>query len=208
MPPQWSDYVVFFATNYLAHAFTLVTRPGQHPIETIVSALNALFVPSSGALYALRGLFLRAGPRGNELERAARAGALCTVMKKSNMFPIRYPEGPDSWRIHVFGECSRMKALPAARTVHGRCEIPKLYRLVELPFNVPLRQHPYTPGVNTGWQGKQQQLAYTYNIPKVLVGLCQAIWGAITLYRSRGDQIDRYGIAAFGLSVAPYGECS
>lgn len=44
----------------------------------------------------------------------------------------------------------------------------------------------------------------TYNIPKLIIGLVQAIWATSTLYRARGDQIDRYGYAAFGLTVTPY----
>ncbi|KAK0724051.1 hypothetical protein B0H67DRAFT_99024 [Lasiosphaeris hirsuta] len=44
----------------------------------------------------------------------------------------------------------------------------------------------------------------TYNIPKALFGVFQSIAAGITLYRARGDQLDRFGYAAFGLSVAPY----
>jgi len=34
--------------------------------------------------------------------------------------------------------------------------------------------------------------------------LIQSLWAVITVYRSRGDQIQQYGYAAFGLTVAPY----
>jgi hypothetical protein len=39
---------------------------------------------------------------------------------------------------------------------------------------------------------------------KILIGLGQAIFAVFTLYKTRGDQIARYGYAAFGLTVAPY----
>jgi hypothetical protein len=39
---------------------------------------------------------------------------------------------------------------------------------------------------------------------KSLVSIAQAIFAIMTLYRTQGDQILRYGYASFGLSVAPY----
>jgi hypothetical protein len=47
-------------------------------------------------------------------------------------------------------------------------------------------------------------LASSYNVPKILISLIQAVWAVITLYRARGDQIQQYGYAAFGRTVAPY----
>ena len=76
VPPSWSDLAVFFGTNYLAHAATLVTRPGQSFVETIVDTANALFIPGSGMIHAIRVLFYdtdihRTSP---PLKKAARAG--------------------------------------------------------------------------------------------------------------------------------------
>jgi hypothetical protein len=36
------------------------------------------------------------------------------------------------------------------------------------------------------------------------VAIAQTFFGTTTLYRTKGDQIDRYGYAAFGLTVTPY----
>jgi hypothetical protein len=43
-----------------------------------------------------------------------------------------------------------------------------------------------------------------YSLVKILLALGQAIFAAVTLYNTRGDQIVQYGYAAFGLTVAPY----
>ncbi|KAL6892437.1 hypothetical protein HDV57DRAFT_482018 [Trichoderma longibrachiatum] len=51
-------------------------------------------------------------------------------------------------------------------------------------------------------------IASSYNLPKLFIGLIQAIWAVITIYRTRGDQIEQYGYAAFGLTVAPYATMS
>jgi hypothetical protein len=44
----------------------------------------------------------------------------------------------------------------------------------------------------------------SFSIPKVLIAVFQLVYAVVTLYRSRGDQIARYGYAAFSLSVVPY----
>ena len=42
------------------------------------------------------------------------------------------------------------------------------------------------------------------NAVDVLIALGQTVFTIATLYQTRGDQIARYGYAAFGLTVAPY----
>ncbi|KAJ6467112.1 hypothetical protein C8R47DRAFT_990609, partial [Mycena vitilis] len=43
---------------------------------------------------------------------------------------------------------------------------------------------------------------------KVLVSLAQALYAVYTLFQARGDQISRYGITAFGMTVLPYAAMS
>lgn len=82
VPPQWTDFIVFFATNYFAHAATVVGRPGQSTAETVTGIIAALFAPGSGALRTLRYFIVRpVAIRGDELQRAAAAGALCMVVR-------------------------------------------------------------------------------------------------------------------------------
>ena len=47
-------------------------------------------------------------------------------------------------------------------------------------------------------------LSSGYSLPKVLIAMFQTLYASATLYRVRGDQVSRYGYAAFGLTVAPY----
>jgi hypothetical protein len=93
---------------------------------------------------------------------------------------------------------------PAAR-VHGERRIPKGYQLVLVPPYVPLNfcDDP-DEGHGDDANPIQRELACSYNVPKLLVSLAQAVWASITIYGARGDQIDRYGYAAFGLTVVPY----
>ncbi|MCJ1240753.1 hypothetical protein MMC14_008757 [Varicellaria rhodocarpa] len=44
----------------------------------------------------------------------------------------------------------------------------------------------------------------SYSFSKGLVAIFQTIYASSTLYQTRGDQLQRYGYASFGLTVAPY----
>ena len=47
-------------------------------------------------------------------------------------------------------------------------------------------------------------LSSNFNIPKTLIAIFQFIYASVSLYKTKGDQIEKYGFAAFGLTVVPY----
>jgi hypothetical protein len=47
-------------------------------------------------------------------------------------------------------------------------------------------------------------IASSYALPKALIALFQLVYGALSLTNSRGDQINKFGYASFGLTVAVY----
>lgn len=47
-------------------------------------------------------------------------------------------------------------------------------------------------------------IAASYSIPKAVIAIVQLGYATITLYQSRGTQIEHYGYAAFALTVIPY----
>jgi hypothetical protein len=47
-------------------------------------------------------------------------------------------------------------------------------------------------------------ISCSYNLVGSLISLAQAIYASFTLYQTQGDQVTRYGYAAFGLTVAPF----
>ncbi|KAK3374613.1 hypothetical protein B0H63DRAFT_548862 [Podospora didyma] len=178
LPPKLSDYVLFFAANYVSHAATLVSVPGETSTETIVAALSALFVPGYGILRALPRLFLHAGLTHNsELRRAARA---VSSLKRA-----------------LHGSMARSNLSSSLDNIQLDDES---FVLIQLPPDTPLRS--FRSQIDT--TAPEPTLSYTYNIPKIIIGLLKAVWGTVTLYKSRGSQIDLYGYAALGLSVAPY----
>ena len=83
LPPQWTDYIFFFLKNYLAHAATILSSPSEsagQKIENIVLAITFPIYSIRRALgiFTLRPIFTR-----DPLQRAARANALCMVLKKN-----------------------------------------------------------------------------------------------------------------------------
>ena len=47
-------------------------------------------------------------------------------------------------------------------------------------------------------------ISTSYNPLSIIAAIFQALYASLTLYETRGDQLTRYGYAAFGLTVAPY----
>jgi hypothetical protein len=79
------------------------------------------------------------------------------------------------------------------------------YDLIECPPGTPFKAHGATAdGVDEKFIHPAFHIGASYSLPKILIGLFQAVWAVVTLYKVRGDQLDLYGYAAFGLTVAPY----
>ncbi|KAJ0108478.1 uncharacterized protein J7T55_002082 [Diaporthe amygdali] len=239
VPPSWTDLAVFFGTNYLAHAATLIARPGQSLAETIVDTANALFIPGSGMIRAIRLLFFytdlhRSSP---PLQKAAKAGALCMVVRRTHVSRAM-GENDDAedgnggdWFSRHFSLATDPVYVPLSRSILGTCIIRdrERYCLVEVSPLVPLREFmpedapasPTLSSASSSSAGKTESVpsvpssvrrpkSHRIEVPgqldiaKILVSILQLIWGISTLYNARGNQIDLYGYAAFGLTVTPY----
>jgi hypothetical protein len=92
-----------------------------------------------------------------------------------------------------------------SQKVHGLSKLPRGYRLAVLPSNADV-----VPNVTNGNADddldhlKTISTSSSSNIPQSLVALVQILYASYTLYQTRGDQLTRYGYAAFGLTVIPY----
>ncbi|KAL4802585.1 hypothetical protein BDV18DRAFT_163988 [Aspergillus unguis] len=204
-PPKWYDYIIFFLTNYLAHAATVISLPGQSVAETLCAAILALLVPSTGIMRAFEVFFRRPALKTRDpLRRAAAAKALCMVVKL----------GTSSGYIDVdssqFGWMEDVDIVREGTTIHGQSHLPDGYAFAYVPEEAAaaVRQRAAPSQEEGEVTGKKEPLtgaiAATYNLPKALISFAQALWAIVSLYRARGDQIDEYGYAAFGLTVAPY----
>lgn len=121
-------------------------------------------------------------------------------------------------------------ASPAGRQVHGYCRLPVGYALSIVPNSAmvrPLidlmssqtdtRRDPGKVRVRRRSNGSLARPSFLgerevssvdfssyYSLSKSLVAILQLTYATYTLVQTKGDQIDRFGYAAFGLTVAPY----
>jgi len=73
---------VFFLGNYIAHAGTVISVPGQSWLMAVVTTLLALFIPGTGILRGMEAIASKAVWAPTSLQTAARAGALCIVVSE------------------------------------------------------------------------------------------------------------------------------
>ncbi|KAI8632846.1 hypothetical protein F5Y19DRAFT_419176 [Xylariaceae sp. FL1651] len=243
-PPSWYDYILFYFMNYVAHAATVITTPGQGNSETIFVVLAALLLPGSGITRAIDAIRRHSILESDPLRRAVRAGALCMVVKAGVGNEVGF-HSPEFGRVEVrrsredqidpeaniitepkgtdlpieegsadgtstpkrgarkreekcWWNPESFRLVPDDAIIHGQYHLPKGYSLAFVPLDAAAQLKSPDKAVH-------KALSSAYNAPKILISLVQTIWAIITLYRARGDQIQQYGYAAFGLTVTPYG---
>ena len=104
-PAGWIDIITFYAGNYLAHAATVISLPGESTISTVKVGLSALLFPTSGMLRGISAVGSFATLAKTDLKKAARSGALCMVVRN------------DKWKPHVGDVVSdAILASPSAET--------------------------------------------------------------------------------------------
>ncbi|KAL8337576.1 hypothetical protein RB598_006463 [Gaeumannomyces tritici] len=218
-PAEWTDVLLFFVINHVAHAATTISRPGQSAASTIAMILQALTIPSVGVRLALmtilRGISKPrwGGIRSSSLQKAAGAGALFAVVKAGAGQSQRagMPDGEPSGDVemgvllpeppagHVGGRDGPPRAKEAKNSkfsskIHGVCELPEGYDLVMVQPDAEFEQ------------GDEETIALSchFNVAKSLVSILQLVFSVTALYQAQGSQLERFGYAAYGLSVTPY----
>lgn len=181
----WKTVILFFILNYGAHAFTIKHRPGENDAEFSVGMLAALLLPYCGmyrALYAIAKCKFR---EESDLHHALRLGALCQVVCIQNNEQV--VDIPNDEQVDEYIESSK---------VHGQISLPDGYRLKTISKDDSTNFEHF--------QNNPINLSGSRNTLKSLIAISQLIFSCITLYRARGDQIDKFGYAAYGLTVAQY----
>ncbi|KAI4160781.1 MAG: hypothetical protein LQ342_005494 [Letrouitia transgressa] len=86
---------------------------------------------------------------------------------------------------------------PKPRHVHGSCELPLGFRIVPLKKDSRI----FT---QEGGTLDHVELSSYHNIPKAIIAIVQTVTASFALYRAKGNQIELYGYASFGLTLLPY----
>lgn len=87
-PTSWADIVSFFLGNYVAHAATVITFPGESALITTVNMTLAILFPSMGASRGMLAIIGRGALHTDPLKRALRSRALCMVVRSREWNPI------------------------------------------------------------------------------------------------------------------------
>ncbi|KAI0897872.1 hypothetical protein F4806DRAFT_379711 [Annulohypoxylon nitens] len=256
-PASWTDVALFYLGNYVAHAATVRVSPGEPILDRIVNSIAILLFPQAGAMKGLNAIFRCAVLEKSPLQRAARSGALCMVVRtpewrpmpgesikglaymglekvqeaKNNYLSVSFNDKPDAelndlrqleepiatnvWMPPWLFQCSKMYWMysdtlypwvPWGREVHGTCKLPKGYTLAFVPRHAKVRP---TKPLDAGQSNElierfEGTISASFSTIKAVVAILQTLYASFTLYRTRGDQLDQYGYAAFGLTVTPY----
>lgn len=274
---NWYDICLFIFTNYILHALSVRSLPGENSYSSFVIRIACLLIPSTGLRRGLCLITRANAAADNDLQAAARARALCMVIRKSDWRPCVgdvvkgceldvHEDATDIIAVNTGAETctadnrkgdasgnSKEKAddgngkgltiqikdpyteplrrgpmeliikwlieTPGFRSwspsasivdhestkIHGRCQLAEGYALSYVPGDMKVKARiPSSSGNATTQSSTQTRLACVHSFPRTLLSLSQSISGAYALYKARGSQIERYGFAAFGLTVIPY----
>lgn len=96
-PAKWSDILLFFIMNYVIHAFTVKSRPGETAPAAALYNTAALLLPFTGVIRAVDAIGRAAIFGKDPLQKAVRARALVVVGRSSDWKPTYFH---DSERSH------------------------------------------------------------------------------------------------------------
>jgi hypothetical protein len=133
-PSNWSSIAYFFLANYITHAATVLLFPGELPFHYAVGVLLALLFPTSGCFRrGLNAIVRFANLEGDDLTKAARAGALCMVIRDRGGLS-RYHR--TWWAFNDIEPPSNKLHWQHWRTIHGvsrNTELPRGYTFAPVP---------------------------------------------------------------------------
>ena len=202
----WDQIVVFILTNYVTHAMTVNSYAGEKANSAVFFSIAALLLPFAGAMRGLGSIGSGAIFARDCLQRCARAEGLCVVARSKDWLPQGQDEvhgctiegvkpANGNFKAHVVVKVLEDRAINLdAYQIHGQFLLPTGYRLSLLPTCSLVAKEPDLP----------IEISSSYSFPKIIASIVQLVVAIITLYRTRGTQLDQYGYAAFGLSVIQY----
>lgn len=308
----WYSVCWFLFSNYVLHALSVRSLPGENTYSATAFKLCCLLIPYTGLRRGLCLISRASNFAGNDLQCAARANALCMVIrtadwrprdgdtvdgcqinivdsapndgppsnpKYGNLIKIRTCETAKSMKstksnksidTTISAEKKRLRGLDSTVAMNawryrnrlrieikdlyqrppcqnmiekigrvlietyrfstqnptdaivsqenlklqGYCELAPGYALSCIPADMKIYPKHITKVTDSTLRtpldtsrlgdSAETRIASTHDVPRVIFSIGQTISGGYALYKARGPQIERYGFAAFGLTVIPY----
>ncbi|KAH7064458.1 hypothetical protein BKA63DRAFT_173792 [Paraphoma chrysanthemicola] len=87
-PTKPIDLLIFFLLNYVAHAATVLTKPGERVDDFFVSVIGSLLFPALGLYRGIEAILCGAVfVQRDDLRKAAKSSALCLVVRGADWRP-------------------------------------------------------------------------------------------------------------------------
>ncbi|KAF9458545.1 hypothetical protein BDZ94DRAFT_1325423, partial [Collybia nuda] len=231
---DFKTVIFFFIANYASHAFTVPSVPGGVWRWSLYMKIGCIFYPFAGLIRSAVLLFNHwlQGGRGG-IGDAIAQGAVMVAARSPNWRPAEYWEQIFVGLPKNFEPPKDTGSLDELPTVKVKLKILQRQMTAFYPVRIPLlspKNRLDTIGLDIHGES-QLPNGYHWTIPSIgelnaltlllerpkniqiarsrswlkgLIALAQLMFSSITIYQARGDQLDRYGYAAFGLSVFPY----
>ncbi|KAI7971906.1 hypothetical protein EIK77_007505 [Talaromyces pinophilus] len=126
-------------------------------------------------------------------------------LRKAHRDPIELQVESPLW-LQPGADSNRLEIVRQNYQVFGTYKLPEGYELAYVPANAIVE--PLSPSSNNSDQNpvrkSEFKLSSVYSFASALVSIIQIIYALTGLYRSRGDQVSKYGYAAFSFTVLPY----
>lgn len=208
---SWEGIVTFFLLNYVAHALTITTSPRETWHQTARKVITAFLFPYTGVLRGCTTIAAAMVHKESDLQNAVRTEALCVLVRNIDDWSPMEGESIPEYRINGVNSATERSPLHATlsvrsplnmadissvtHSIHGEIRLPKQgYKFQVLPPKIDVCPHFDT----------KVELANSHNAMKSLIAVGQLLYACVTLYQTRGTQIENYGYAAYGLTVIPY----
>ncbi|KAI5856873.1 hypothetical protein BZA05DRAFT_471025 [Tricharina praecox] len=219
----WTSVVKFILLNYVTHVFTIMLQPGAVSSVSLAWAVGSLFMPLLGTLRALGMVLSPPAFLESSFISATRCGALCIVVgfkgedcvvptafadanMKLNDFALGFH---DSAQVHGYYPTNLAARASFPRRIFDsfrslfqrrRTDTGEIYYRIA---PIPREGHAHGLGDDVNSMRKME-IAASYSFVQGIAAIAQIFFASKELYDARGVQIDRYGYAAYGLTVIPY----
>ena len=229
--PSISAVIVFFAANYLAHAATVKSSPGDGILVQACNAFLALMFPMSGLLRALNAISRYSKSAQTELEKACNAGALCMVVRDRHWRPsassslrigVKHRLGNESDIDIVTSELITYLPTYAREDSSSWIHFDSVWAqsYVDPSLKRIHGTHKFADGYTFAIvprdtvlfstkdshddKGTVSDLSASKSCLKAVASIVQIIAAFTTLLSHRSDLVDQWGYASYHLTVLPY----
>lgn len=229
--PSILTVFTFFATNFLAHAATVKSSPGDNRRVKACNAFLALLFPMSGLLRALNAI-LGYSRGATELEKARNAGALCMVVRDRHWRPKdladlhvgvvrRLPDGEEDIANPTDAELITYLPADAREKSSGWVHFDsvwaqsyvdlrskQIHGTKELPpgytFAIVPRDTIFDHAGVSDREISDSHISASKDALKTAASVVQVVSAGIALISHRPDLLSRWGYASYHLTVIPY----